>query len=100
MKNEIDRDLISNLFDKYIDYDKFEDIVYGDRQTKSFIIFYDYNNGYLFIIYKDIDNIKMLCWYKLWHVGRCFNLIGINNKEELEEFFKELGSELNGEGNK
>ena len=98
MNNKIDRELISELFDKYIDYDKFEYIVYGDRQTDSFIIFYDCYNEDLFIIYKSIDNIKMLCWYKLWHVGRCFNLIGINNKEELEEFFKELGSELKEEG--
>lgn len=98
MKAEINRELISELFDKYIDYDKFEDIVYGDKQTDSFIIFYEFYNEQMFIIYKDIDNIKMICWYKLWHVGRCYNIIGINNKEELEEFFKELGSELKEEG--
>ena len=96
MKAEIDRELISELFEKYIDYDKFEDIVYGDGQTDSFILFYEFSNEQMFIIYKDIDNIKMICWYKLWHVGRCFNIIGINNKEELEEFLKELGGEING----
>ena len=95
-KEIIEREEFTEIFNKYIDYDLFEKVMYDKNETDSFYILYDVWDEILNILSKDTldHHLKMISWYKVWHVGRCLNLEGFKNKEEIEEFLIELGQEL------
>lgn len=62
-------------------------------QTEDFVFIE--NDGEVSIIYKDMDSEpKIINWYKLTHVGRCLNLWGFKNVEELENILDDLNDDL------
>ena len=62
-------------------------------QTEDFV--FVENSGDVSIIYKDMDSEpKIINWYKLTHVGRCLNLWGFKNVEELENILDDLNDDL------
>ena len=65
-------------------------------QTESFI-FYNDCGGDVSIIDKytlDREKPRIVNWYKLYHVGRCLNITGFEDMEDLEAWRSELNEEL------
>lgn len=62
-------------------------------QTMDFVFIE--NSGDISIIYKEMDSEpKIINWYKLTHVGRCLNLWGFRDINELKEILDLLNKNL------
>lgn len=62
-------------------------------QTEDFVFVED--GGEVSIIYKEMDSEpKIINWYKLTHVGRCLNLWGFRDINELKEILDLLNENL------
>lgn len=86
-------ELMKNLPNKSIDM-ILCDLPYGTTKNKWDFVFVE-NDGEVSIIYKEMDSEpKIINWYKLTHVGRCLNLWGFKNVEELENILDDLDDDL------
>lgn len=94
MKLEMKREDFVKLMYEKVDmnklYDMFDSCLF---QTMDFV--FVENNGDISIIYKELDSEpKIINWYKLTHVGRCLNLWGFRDINELKEILDLLNENL------
>lgn len=94
MKLEMERDDFVKLMYERVDMETLFDVFSSSlSQTMDFVFVED--GGEVSIIYKEMDSEpKIINWYKLTHVGRCLNLWGFKNVEELENILDDLNDDL------
>lgn len=94
MKLEMERDDFVKLMYERVDMETLFDVFSNSlSQTMDFVFVED--GGEVSIIYKEMDSEpKIINWYKLTHVGRCLNLWGFKNVEELENILDDLNDDL------
>lgn len=94
MKLEMERDDFVKLMYERVDMETLFDVFSSSlSQTMDFVLVED--GGEVSIIYKEMDSEpKIINWYKLTHVGRCLNLWGFKNVEELENILDDLNDDL------
>ena len=86
-------DFVKLMYDR-VDMETLFDVFSNSlSQTEDFVFVED--GGEVSIIYKEMDSEpKIINWYKLTHVGRCLNLWGFKNVEELENILDDLNDDL------
>lgn len=94
MRLEMEREDFVKLMYERVDMETLFDVFSNSlSQTEDFV--FVENDGDISIIYKDMDSEpKIINWYKLTHVGRCLNLWGFKNVEELENILDDLDDDL------
>lgn len=94
MKLEMEREDFVKLMYEMVDMETLFDVFSNSlSQTMDFVLVED--GGEVSIIYKEMDSEpKIINWYKLTHVGRCLNLWGFKNVEELENILDDLNDDL------
>ena len=94
MRLEMEREDFVKLMYERVDMETLFDIFSNSlSQTMDFVFVED--GGDVSIIYKEMDSEpKIINWYKLTHVGRCLNLWGFKNVEELENILDDLNDDL------
>lgn len=94
MKLEMEREDFVKLMYERVDMETLFDVFSNSlSQTEDFVFVED--GGEVSIIYKEMDSEpKIINWYKLTHVGRCLNLWGFKNVEELENILDDLNDDL------
>lgn len=94
MRLEMERDDFVKLMYERVDMETLFDVFSNSlSQTEDFV--FVENGGEVSIIYKEMDSEpKIINWYKLTHVGRCLNLWGFKNVEELENILDDLNDDL------
>lgn len=94
MRLEMEREDFVKLMYERVDMETLFDVFSNSlSQTEDFVFVED--GGEVSIIYKEMDSEpKIINWYKLTHVGRCLNLWGFKNVEELENILDDLNDDL------
>lgn len=94
MRLEMEREDFVKLMYERVDMETLFDIFSNSlSQTEDFVFVED--GGEVSIIYKDMDSEpKIINWYKLTHVGRCLNLWGFRDINELKEILDLLNENL------
>jgi hypothetical protein len=94
MRLEMEREDFVKLMYERVDMETLFDVFSNSlSQTEDFVFVED--DGEVSIIYKEMDSEpKIINWYKLTHVGRCLNLWGFKNVEELENILDDLNDDL------
>lgn len=94
MRLEMERDDFVKLMYERVDMETLFDVFSNSlSQTEDFLFVED--GGEVSIIYKEMDSEpKIINWYKLTHVGRCLNLWGFKNVEELKDILDDLNDDL------
>ena len=90
----MERDDFVKLMYERVDMETLFDVFSNSlSQTEDFLFVED--GGEVSIIYKEMDSEpKIINWYKLTHVGRCLNLWGFKNVEELKDILDDLNDDL------
>lgn len=86
-------DFVKLMYDR-VDMETLFDVFSNSlSQTEDFV--FVENDGDISIIYKEMDSEpKIINWYKLTHVGRCLNLWGFRDINELKEILDLLNENL------
>lgn len=94
MRLEMGRDNFVKLMYERVDMETLFDVFSNSlSQTEDFV--FVENEGEVSIIYKELDSEpKIINWYKLTHVGRCLNLWGFRDINELKEILDLLNENL------
>ena len=94
MRLEMERDDFVKLMYERVDMETLFDVFSNSlSQTEDFV--FVENDGDISIIYKEMDSgPKIINWYKLTHVGRCLNLWGFRDINELKEILDLLNKNL------
>lgn len=94
MRLEMEREDFVKLMYERVDMETLFDVFSNSlSQTEDFVFVED--SGEVSIIYKDMDSEpKIINWYKLTHVGRCLNLWGFRDINELKEILDLLNENL------
>lgn len=94
MRLEMEREDFVKLMYERVDMETLFDVFSNSlSQTEDFV--FVEGSGEVSIIYKEMDSEpKIINWYKLTHVGRCLNLWGFKNVEELENILDDLNDDL------
>lgn len=91
---KMERDDFVKLMYERVDMETLFDVFSNSLSQTMDFVFIE-NDGEVSIIYKDMDSEpKIINWYKLTHVGRCLNLWGFKNVEELENILDDLNDDL------
>lgn len=91
---KMERDDFVKLMYERVDMETLFDVFSNSlSQTEDFVFVED--GGEVSIIYKEMDSEpKIINWYKLTHVGRCLNLWGFRDINELKEILDLLNENL------
>lgn len=91
---KMERDDFVKLMYERVDMETLFDVFSNSlSQTEDFV--FVENDGDTSIIYKEMDSgPKIINWYKLTHVGRCLNLWGFRDINELKEILDLLNKNL------
>lgn len=94
MRLEMEREDFVKLMYERVDMETLFDVFSNSlSQTEDFVFVED--SGDISIIYKELDSEpKIVNWYKLTHVGRCLNLWGFRDINELKEILDLLNENL------
>ena len=94
MRLEMEREDFVKLMYERVDMETLFDVFSNSlSQTEDFVFVED--GGDISIIYKEMDSgSKIINWYKLTHVGRCLNLWGFRDINELKEILDLLNENL------
>lgn len=94
MRLEMGREDFVKLMYERVDMETLFDVFSNSlSQTEDFVFVED--GGEVSIIYKEMDSEpKIINWYKLTHVGRCLNLWGFRDINELKEILDLLNENL------
>lgn len=94
MRLEMERDDFVKLMYERVDMETLFDVFSNSlSQTEDFVFVEE--GGEVSIIYKEMDSeSKIINWYKLTHVGRCLNLWGFRDINELKEILDLLNKNL------
>lgn len=94
MRLEMEREDFVKLMYERVDMETLFDVFSNSlSQTEDFVFVED--GGEVSIIYKEMDSEpKIINWYKLTHVGRCLNLWGFRDINELKEILDLLNENL------
>lgn len=94
MRLEMERDDFVKLMCERVDMETLFDVFSNSLSQTMDFVFIE-NDGEVSIIYKDMDSEpKIINWYKLTHVGRCLNLWGFRDINELKEILDLLNENL------
>lgn len=94
MRLEMERDDFVKLMYERVDMETLFDVFSNSLSQTMDFVFIE-NDGEVSIIYKDMDSEpKIINWYKLTHVGRCLNLWGFRDINELKEILDLLNENL------
>jgi len=84
----IERSRFVEIFDQFFpSFDDFDDN-YLNIKSETFISFRDLNLDTIFII--NLRTLQVISWYKYTHVGRCLETIGIEDENDIIDFFTEF----------
>lgn len=94
MRLEMEREDFVKLMYERVDMETLFDVFSNSlSQTEDFVFVED--DGEVSIIYKEMDGEpKIINWSKLTHVGRCLNLWGFRDINELKEILDLLNKNL------
>lgn len=94
MRLEMEREDFVKLMYERVDMETLFDVFSNSlSQTEDFVFIE--NDGEVSIIYKEMDSEpKIINWYKLTHAGRCLNLWGFRDINELKEILDLLNENL------
>lgn len=91
---KMERDDFVKLMYERVDMETLFDVFSNSLSQTMDFVFIE-NDGEVSIIYKDMDSEpKIINWYKLTHVGRCLNLWGFRDINELKEILNLLNENL------
>lgn len=91
---KMERDDFVKLMYERVDMETLFDVFSNSLSQTMDFVFIE-NDGEVSIIYKDMDSEpKIINWYKLTHVGRCLNLWGFRDINELKEILDLLNENL------
>lgn len=91
---KMERDDFVKLMYERVDMETLFDVFSNSLSQTMDFVFIE-NDGEVSIIYKVMDSEpKIINWYKLTHVGRCLNLWGFRDINELKEILDLLNENL------
>lgn len=94
MRLEMEREDFVKLMYERVDMETLFDVFSNSLSQTEDFVFVEVD-GEVSIIYKEMDSEpKIINWYKLTHVGRCLNLWGFRDINELKEILDLLNKNL------